>query len=559
VRLERRARRLGRVLATLAMTIAAVLAWVVPTAVARTVTAANVASDLAASADTGALHAVTPTRLLDTRTGAKPAAGAVLDLPVIGTAGVPAGAAAVVVTLTATNADGPGYVTAYPCGAARPLASNVNVVAGATTPNLATVAVGPAGDICIFVSVGTHMVVDLTAWYGAGDDHLMNVAPVRVADTRQGGGKVGAGQALVINPAPGTGARAVALNVTATEPDRAGFLTVYPCDAPLPVASNVNYTAGASVADAAVVGLAADGTVCVFTSAASHVVVDLNGWFGPAGKASFTAQPPRRLADTRSAASALGAGSDLTLALSGVAVLNLTVTSPQASGYLTAYPCGSTRPVVSNLNFSAGETVANAAVVPASGIGTICVYSSVATHVVVDLNGTFSSPDLPATSPGQAAVKWGYTQVGAPYAAINPFRFGDSIYGTPWKCDDGSNPCTRIDLHGNTHTYPAGTFVYDCSGFVTAAWLHAGVDLVKAEAAWTDAMLGNLPKVDPATARVGDVVLFNYSGGGDELNSRTDHAGLFLSKTSMLHAGNGGVGVSSIDWTKLVAVVRPLG
>src|SRR5207249_1304343 len=122
--------------------------------------------------------------------------------------------------------------------------------------------------------------------------------------------------------------------------------------APLPVASNVNYTAGESVADAAIVGVAADGTVCVYTSAASHVVVDLNGWFGPAGKASFAAQAPRRLADTRSTASALAAGNELTLAVSGAAVLNLTVTSPQAGGYLTAYPCGSTRPVVSNLNFS---------------------------------------------------------------------------------------------------------------------------------------------------------------------------------------------------------------
>jgi len=299
--------------------------------------------------------------------------------------------------------------------------------------------------------------------------------------------------------------------------------------------------------------------VCVYTSAASHVVVDLNGWFGPAGKASFTAQPPRRIADTRSAGTLLAAGSELTVAVSGIAVLNLTVTGPWTSGYLTAYPCGSTRPVVSNLNFSAAETLANAAVVPASSIGTVCIYSSVTTHVVVDLDGTFSSPDLPATTPGQAVVQWGYSQVGAPYAAINPFRFGNSIYGAPWKCDDGSNPCTRVDMHGDVHTYPVGTFVYDCSGFVTAAWLHAGVDLVKLEAAWTDAMLDNLPKVDRAAAQVGDVVLFNYSGAGDGLNTRTDHAGLFLSTTSMLHAGNGGVGVGTIDWTKVVAVVRPLG
>jgi len=539
--------------------VASMVAGSIPTTITATAAAARVATDVAASADTGALHAVTPTRLLDTRTGTKPAPGAVLDLRVTGTGGVPAGAAAVVVTLTATEADGAGYVTAYPCSASRPVASNVNVVPGGTTPNLATVALGTAGDICIYVSVATHVLVDLAAWYGTGDDRLMSVAPVRVADTRQSGKKVGAGQVLVLAPAAGTGAHAVALNVTATEPDRAGFLTVYPCDAPVPVASNVNYRAGESVADAAVVGLAADGTVCVYASAASHVVVDLNGWFGPAGKASFAAQPPRRIADTRPAGSMIAAGSELTLAVSGVAVLNLTVTGPWSSGYLTAYPCGGARPVVSNLNFGAGETVANAAVVPASSIGTVCVYASATTHVVVDLDGTFSSPDLPATTPGQAVVQWGYTQVGAPYAAINPFRFGDSKYGEPWKCDDGSNPCTRVDMHGNTHTYAVGTFVYDCSGFVTAAWLRAGVDLVQLNAAWTDAMLDHLPAVDRAAARPGDVVLFDYSGAGDGLNTRTDHAALYLSSTSMLDAGNGGVGVSSIDWSKVVAVVRPLG
>ncbi len=520
--------------------------------------AAAVRSDLAAMADAGALHAVTPVRLLDTRSGVKPAAGAVVDVAVVGAAGVPTGAQAVVVTITATGADGAGYVTAYPCGTTQPLASNVNVVPGRATPNLATVALGAAGDICLYVSVGTHLLVDVTAWYGTGDDRLVNVAPARIADTRAGGQKVGAGQVLTLNPAPGSGAHAVALNVTATEPDGAGFLTVYPCDSPLPVASNVNYATGETVADAVIVGLASDGTVCVFSSAASHVVVDLNAWFGPAGKAGFAAQAPRRVADTRTAAAALGAGEELTLVLSGAAALNLTVTSPRASGYLTAYPCGSTRPGVSNLNFSAGQTVANAAVVAGSPIGTVCVFASVATHVVIDLNGSFSSDGATAT-PGQAAVQWGYTQVGAPYAAINPYRFGDSRYGKPWACDDGSNPCTRVDMHGDTHTYPAGIFVYDCSGFVTAAWLRAGVDLVKLQAGWTDAMLDHLPKVDPATARVGDIVLFNYSGAGDGINNRTDHAGLYLSPKTMLHTGNGGVGVGNIDWTKVVAVLRPLG
>jgi cell wall-associated NlpC family hydrolase len=521
----------------------------------------------------GGLHAVVPRRLLDTRTTAKAGAGAVLEVPIAGQGDLPAtGVDAAVVTVTVTDPSASGFVTAYPCGSTRPNASNLDFVAGATVPNLVTVAVGPSGSICLFTSASTNVVVDLSAWYGAGDDRAASVVPTRVADTRTAKSKLPAGQVLVVRPTvspdvPATGVHAVALNVTATEPESAGYLTVYPCDQPRPVASNVNYTAGHDTADAAVVAVAADGSVCVFSSSTTHVVVDVNGWFGPLGLARFEAESPVRLADTRTKGSVLGANATLTVplpnALAGVAALNVTVTDPRARGFITAYPCGTTRPLASNVNFAPGDVVANAVIVPVGAGGAVCMYTSASTNVVVDLNGTFVATygSAAAPVPGSAlpVVQWGFTQVGKPYAAINPYRFGDSIYGKPWACDDGSNPCTRIDLHGETRTYPTGTIVYDCSGLVTAAWLRAGVDLVKMNAAWTDAMLDNLPHVAVADARQGDIVLFNYSGSGDSTNSRTDHAGLFLTTTTMLQAGSSGVSVASIAWDKVVAVVRPAG
>jgi hypothetical protein len=525
------------------------------------------------AAGPGALHPVTPVRLVDTRTATKLAAGGVLDVPVAGQAGLPAtGVEAAVVTLTVTDAEAAGFVTAWPCDAPKPDVSNLNYVAGAVVPNLATVSVGTAGHVCLFTSAPTHLVVDLSAWYGTGDNRAASVVPTRIADTRTAKRKLTAGQVLVVQPTaahdvPATGVNAVALNVTATEPERAGYLTVYPCDQPQPVASNVNYVAGHDTADAAVVGVAAtNGSVCVYSSATTHVVVDINGWFGPLGLARFSAQVPQRLVDTR-AASAVAANGTLTVALpnamTGVATVNVTVTGARGRGFVTAYPCGTERPQTSNVNFAPGDVVANAAVVPVGSGGAVCLFSSSATNLVVDLNGTFvatyGTQGAPVAGSALPAVQWGFTQVGKPYAAINPYRFGDSSYGKPWACDDGSNPCTRVDMHGTSRTYPAGTFVYDCSGFVTAAWLRAGVDLVKLNAAWTDAMLDHLPKIDPATVRLGDIVLFNYSGGGDETNSRTDHAGMFLTATTMLQAGNGGVSVATIDWKKVVAVVRPAG
>jgi cell wall-associated NlpC family hydrolase len=478
-----------------------------------------------------------------------------------------------VMTLTVTTAGTAGFLTAWPCDSARPDVSNVNYTAGATVPNLATVALGAKGDVCLFTSAAANVVVDVSAWYGAGDNRAASVVPTRIADTRTAKHKLAAGEVLVVQPTvardvPATGVEAVALNVTATEPERSGYLTVYPCDQPQPVASNVNYVAAHDTADGAIVGVSAgDGSVCVFSSAPTHVVVDINGWFGPLGLARFSAQPPQRLVDTRATTGAVGANGMLTVklpdALAGVATMNVTVTGPRGRGFVTAFPCGTDRPITSNLNFSGGDVVANAAVVPVGAGGAVCLFTSAATNLVVDLNGTFvatyGAQDAPVPGSALPAIQWGFTQVGKPYAAINPYRFGDSIYGKPWACDDGSNPCTRVDMHGSSRTYPAGTFVYDCSGFVTAAWLRAGVDLVKLNAAWTDAMLDHLPKVDPATSRLGDIVLFNYSGGGDETNSRTDHAGMFLTSTTMLQAGNGGVSVATIDWKKVVAVVRPAG
>jgi cell wall-associated NlpC family hydrolase len=535
---------------------------------------ATFAPDDVAAAGPGGLHPVTPSRLVDTRAAAKLGAGAVLTVPVAGHGGLPAtGVEAVVVTLTATNPEAAGFVTAWPCGATRPEVSNLNFTAGTTVPNLATVALGPGGDICLFTSAVTHLVVDVSAWYGEGDNRAASVVPTRIADTRSVKHKLSASEVLVVKPSaahdvPATGVKAVALNVTATEPERAGYLTVYPCDQPQPVASNVNYVASRDTADAAVVGVSAtDGSVCVFTSAATHVVVDINGWFGPLGLARFSAQAPQRLVDTRTTTGAVAANGVLRVALpsaqAGVATVNVTVAGARGRGYVTAFPCGTDRPVASNLNFTAGDVVANAAVVPVGAGGAICLFTSAATSLVVDLNGTFlatyGASGTPVPGSALPVIQWGFTQVGRPYAAINPYRFGDSSYGKPWACDDGSNPCTRVDLHGTSRTYPAGTFVYDCSGFVTAAWLRAGVDLVKLNAAWTDAMLDHLPKVDPATARLGDVILFNYSGGGDETNSRTDHAGMFLTATTMLQAGESGVSVATIDWKKVVATVRPAG
>jgi hypothetical protein len=74
----------------------------------------------------------------------------------------------------------------------------------------------------------------------------------------------------------------------------------------------------------------------------------------------------------------------------GAVSLNITVTGPEAAGFITVYPCG-TRAEVSSLNFAVGQTVANAVIAPVSSTGSVCFYSQVATDLIVDVNGWFAT------------------------------------------------------------------------------------------------------------------------------------------------------------------------
>ena len=92
-------------------------------------------------------------------------------------------------------------------------------------------------------------------------------------------------------------AKAVTLNVTSTGSLAAGFVTVFPCGASRPNTSNLNFAAGATVANAVTTSVGDGGAVCIYNSAPTHVIVDVGGYF--ARSAPFGAVDPARLLDTR--------------------------------------------------------------------------------------------------------------------------------------------------------------------------------------------------------------------------------------------------------------------
>ena len=120
-------------------------------------------------------HSLTPERLLDTRSGIghSPAgivpANTAVELKVTqtGASNIPADAGAVVLNVTATGTQATGYVTVYPCGEARPTASNLNYTKGTTIANAVIAKVGAGGKVCLYTDAATHLVADVTGWFPA--------------------------------------------------------------------------------------------------------------------------------------------------------------------------------------------------------------------------------------------------------------------------------------------------------------------------------------------------------------------------------------------------------
>jgi hypothetical protein len=325
----------------------------------------------------------TPARLVDTRAGvggSRLGAGETLTVTVTGVPSSAAALGAASLNVTAVGAAAPGYLSVYPCGQPTPVVSSVNYVTAVPVANKVLAAVPPDGRVCIFSMSSTDVVVDLDGWL-APIAPFHAVTPQRLLDTRPAGAKV---TDATVTAAP-PGATGAIVNVTVTEPTAAGFATVYPCGA-LPLASTLNFVAGATVPGAALAPVDASGHLCVHTSSPAHVVVDVAGWLG----SGFAPLNPTRLLDTRSQGARV---TDVMLpGTNGAAglALSLTITAPAAAGYATVYPCGQAPPLVSNINFVAGQTVANAVVATPDPLGRVCVHALVPAHIVVDLSGTLT-------------------------------------------------------------------------------------------------------------------------------------------------------------------------
>ena len=364
---------------------------------------------------------VTPCRVADTRNlegafgGPAIAADGSRDFVVPASAcGVPVTAQAYSLNVAVVPAGVLGYLTLWPSGQAQPLVSTLNSD-GRIKSNAAIVRAGAAGAISVFASNATDLVLDINGYFVPASDPaalaFYPITPCRVADTRNtngplGGPLLGGGQSRTF-PIPAALAchipvdvRAYSLNLAAVPKGPLGFLTAWPTGQPKPLAATLNASTGTVAANAAIVPAGSNGSIDVFASSATDLVIDINGYFAaPAsGGLSLYTVTPCRVLDTRqpAGAPAIAGVRDIQVAANtcGIPatapaqVLSVAVVPPGSLSYLTLWPQGQAQPYVATLNAGDGAITSNMAIVPATN-GWISSFLSNPSHLVVDISGYF--------------------------------------------------------------------------------------------------------------------------------------------------------------------------
>lgn len=325
----------------------------------------------------------------------------------------------VMLNVTVTEPSASGFLTVFPSDGERPTASNVNFVRGQTVPNLVSVRLSADNRFSVYNgSQGTaHVIVDVVGYhrgeFADNGGRLVPIEPFRAYDSRDDGVPFSTDQIedVSLGELP-QGTLAVAVNVTAVNATNPGFVTVFPATewAP-PNASNLNVASAAPVPNMVVVAAGSDGVISVATNMRGvDLVFDVVGVYVGRYDATpplptFAPVEPARVLDTRSAlgwpSGPLLGGGEVVLSAASMGVpddtvaviLNVTVTQPTSTGYLTVWPGGAARPLASSLNFVPGQTVPNLVIVPIGSDGTVRFFApSGSTHVVADLAGYYAFP-----------------------------------------------------------------------------------------------------------------------------------------------------------------------
>ncbi len=444
-------------------------------------------------------------------------AGSTYELQVTGRAGVPADADAVVLNITSADAKGTGFVSAYPCGTARPNASNLNYGVGAPIANSAIVKIGTGGKVCLFTADSdTQLIADVNGWFPATSGYT-STSPMRLLDTRPG-------LTTVDDVAASDGIRTAGDDQRAAG-DRSGRcarqrrrrgaqrdicrsprhrlrhrLSVW-LDASERVEPQLRRRrTGRQLGDRQ--GRHRRQGVPVHRRH-RHAVDRRHQRLLP-GRSGYTSTSPARVLDTRpgqthrrrrrrrrrtpprrprstscKCAGRAGVPADAT-----AVVLNITSAEARGTGFATAYPCGESRPTASNLNYGVGAPVANSAIVKVGTGGKVCLFTAdTDTQLIADVNGWFTagynsivpvrlldtrSDDVDGGGGGAPAGADFYADFNSPGQLQSKFRHGlwrrdDTLIDqTEWPADH-SLTCSTPDQKRTVHRSNPDESFYECA------------------------------------------------------------------------------------------------
>lgn len=382
-------------------------------------------------------YPVTPCRVADTRPGqgktgqfGPPSLAAYSQRNFAITAapcGIPASAQAFSLNMTVVPHGPLDFLSTWPTGQSFPGVSTLNSPGGTVLANAAIVPAGTSGSITVVAGSPTDLIIDVNGYFappGPGELVYYPVTPCRIMDTRPEQGKTGpfgppafaaySGRDIPVRASTcgiPANAQAYALNMTAVPTGPLDFLSIWPAGQPYPTVSTLNSPDGSVIANAAIVPAGVNGAVTIVTGKATHVVMDINGYFAPPGALGslhFNPVTPCRVADTRTSQPKTGvfgppplgayAIRDLPIRWSACNVpataqaysLNLTVVPPGPLDFLSAWPAGRPFPTVSTLNAPSGRVIANAAIIPAGTNGAVSFVAGKPTELIVDVNGYFA-------------------------------------------------------------------------------------------------------------------------------------------------------------------------
>ena len=158
----------------------------------------------------------------------------------------------------------------------------------------------------------------------------------------------------------------------------------------------------------------------------------------------------------------------------GAAAVAVTSVKPDATGFLTVYPCGE-RPNASNVNYDANDIVPNLVIAPLSDVGSVCIYSYVDAHLLLDVSGYFPAGEgFVPVSPVRLVDTRSSGRVGDGAGGGEPLRF--SVTGRAGVPADGVGAVALNVTAVGTEAPSFGGFasVYPCGSLPNVSNLNFG-------------------------------------------------------------------------------------